>query len=307
MDTNYTLQRAPLAQAGIPAVGLGTYLQSSAEAKISVQHALKVGYRHVDTAEFYDNHSGIKEALADFFANGGGEREEVFITDKVNPGGVFGQEPRTYNETVEQVQKSCQILGVTYVDLFLLHHPGGGVGHRTEQWKALLHCKNELKLIRSAGVSNFSIKHLQELEDAGLELPAVNQIECHPCCTQESLVVHCKNQGIHVVAYSSLAPASGYRIEEGQASSKKERQNAEVKVVLDIISAKYSVSEARVLLKWALVKGFSILPKSNSLERIELNAKLWDFVLTMEEVRELDGLERNEPVAWPGLNPLDWD
>lgn len=143
----------------IPAVGFGTYLCSDEEARQCVAHALKCGYRHIDTAEFYANHKGIAAGIAD----SGVPREEIFITDKVNPGGLFGQPGRSFDEIKAAMKTTLAQLDCGgYVDLFLIHH-AGAKEQRLDQWRALVALQEE-GLARNIGVSNFCIAHLEEIK-----------------------------------------------------------------------------------------------------------------------------------------------
>lgn len=142
----------------IPAVGFGTYLCSDDEARECVAHALKSGYRHIDTAEFYDNHKGIAAGIAE----SGVPREDIFITDKVNPGGLFDQPGRTADEIRASLKSSLEKLNVQYVDLYLIHHPAAKE-QRLDQWRALIALQEE-GLVKHIGVSNFCIAHLEEIK-----------------------------------------------------------------------------------------------------------------------------------------------
>lgn len=288
----------------IPQVGLGTYLQSDEEASASVEHALRAGYRHIDTAEFYANHRGIAQGIKKSCV----PREQLFITDKVNPGGIFGQAGKTYQQVIQRLKDALQLLDTTYVDLFLIHHPGAKA-ERLDQWKALVTLK-EQGLTKLAGVSNYSIKHLQEIETAGLPTPDANQIEIHPMCTQTELVAYCQAHNIAVIAYSSLAPSSTWRIAPGQNSAKSTAVSEGSAAKLDVlqnIAAKYAVTEAQLLLRWAVQHGYGILPKSSKPERILQNMQLFHFTIAEEDMATLDALDENLPMAWPAGNPLDWE
>lgn len=284
----------------IPFVGLGTYLQSNEEAEASVAHALRSGYRHIDTAQFYANHAGIAKGIA----TSGVPREELFITDKFNPGGIYGSPEVTYDGTLVALKKSLELLQTNYVDLYLIHHPGAK-GERREQWRALCDAQSQ-GLVRAIGVSNFSQKHIEELKTAGMKLPEVNQIEVHPLCTQTALVEYLRANNILPIAYSSLAPCSSWRVEAGQASSKLEQHNAKMPL-LDTLASKYDVSSAQLLLRWALQKGYPILPKSSKPERVWANIHLFHFGIEANDMAQLDALDEDAALAWTLGNPLKWD
>ena len=152
MDQNITVGNV-----SIPLVGLGTYLCSDDEARVAVAHALKCGYRHIDTAEFYANHKGIAAGITE----SGVPREGIFITDKVNPGGLFNQPEKTHEEIQTTMKCKLNELGCEYVDLYLIHH-AGAKHRRLEQWRALIGLQEE-GLVKHIGVSNYSIAHLEEI------------------------------------------------------------------------------------------------------------------------------------------------
>jgi 2,5-diketo-D-gluconate reductase A len=199
-------------------------------------------------------------------------------------------------------------LRTEYVDLYLVHHALSGPQYRLEQWRALCDLKKQ-GLCRHIGVSNWSKAHIEEVKAAGLDIPEVNQIEIHPLCAQRELVAYCIANGIIPVAYSSLAPASTWRTEPGQASSKEAHHcTAETplgKLIHGELVQKYNVSESQILLKWALQHGYPILPKSSKRERIIANTDLFGFEISASDMARLDALDENMPFAWPGMNPLE--
>merc|ERR1711998_325741 len=188
--------------------------------------ALRLGYRHIDTAQVYANESACGRAIA----ASGVPREALFVTTKLWPGTPdWGQEPKTYDQTIECCKESVAKLGVGKVDLYLVHTPlGGGTEGRMQQYKGLVECQKQ-GLCTSIGVSNYGIAHLKEIEAAGLPLPAANQLELHPYCQKRDLIAFMKTKGILPIAYSSLAPLSNWR--EGQQSSKTEEHRAEASPV----------------------------------------------------------------------------
>lgn len=286
-------------RARMPLLGLGTYLQDSEKAKVSVRAALSAGYRSIDTAEYYDNHDGIGIAIIE----SGIPRSEIFITDKVSPGGIFGAPARTFEEIIETCKLSLARIQTSYFDLYLLHHGMAGPDARLSQYRALLELQ-KLGLVKDIGVSNFSESHIREIADAGLPLPSVNQIEIHPLCTQSHLIQYLRTNNIIPVAYSSLAPLSTWRVEVNQASGKTATDTGHA-ALMEEIAKKYGVSSAQLLLRWALQHGYPILPKSDSSHRILHNATLYSFSLDVDDLSSLDGLDQNKCFAWPVGNPLD--
>ena len=146
-----------------------------AVAKAAVLSALKLGYRHIDTAEFYANEAGVGRALA----ASGVARESVFITSKLNPGNPnWGQTVKTYETTIEACKESVRKLGVDKIDLYLVHTPFSGKEARIEQWRALVHAK-ELGLARSIGVSHYCKRHIDDILEVATVTPAINQVQFH--------------------------------------------------------------------------------------------------------------------------------
>ena len=189
----------------MPTIGFGTYLIPNEEAQKTINTALKIGYRHIDTAEVYRNEVGIGLGLKDTFSQLSLHRDEVFITSKVFPGNPsWGREAKNYKMCIEACDSSLKKLNLDYLDCYLIHAPFCK-DLRLEQWKALCDLKKEGKT-RTIGVSNYSQLHIQEIINEGLEVPEYNQIELHPWCQKEELVSFLKEKNIKVVAYSSLVP-----------------------------------------------------------------------------------------------------
>ncbi|GAA5859392.1 hypothetical protein JCM8547_002013 [Rhodosporidiobolus lusitaniae] len=268
----------------LPRLGFGVYQSKSPLG--STANALAVGYRHIDTARVYTNEEDVLKAVHKFsqgdtskIPNEG--TGKVWLTSK-----VVGKE-HGEGVTSKAVQESVDLAakyGLKW-DLFLLHDPTAGKEKRLEAWKALIEKRDEGKL-GAIGVSNFSEKHLQEIKDAGLELPDVNQIELHPFLQQKPIVEYCKKEGIVVEAYCPILRGQRFDHE-----------------VLVKLSEKYSVDPARILLRWSLQRGFVPLVKSDTLHRIETNRDLEGFELSEEEMGMLDGLDEGEKgaVSW---NPV---
>ena len=292
--------------AALPMVGLGTYMLNDAQASEATTAALGLGYVHIDTAEFYANHEGIAAGIA----ASGVDRSKIFITDKLSPNQGGWTTFKDYDQSITACKEHLAKLQIDYVDLYLVHHALGGPDYRLHQWRALCDLKQQ-GFCKHIGVSNWSGKHIEEIKAAGLEVPEVNQIEIHPLCTQNETIAYCKANGIVPVAYSSLAPASTWRTDPGQASS-KEAHHCTVetplgKLIQNELLAKYNVTESQILLKWALQKGYPIIPKSSKAARIRANTDLFGFTISSEDMARLDALNENMPFAWPGINPLNCD
>ena len=269
----------------IPFVGFGTYLVSDTEAQAAVSAAIRAGYRHVDTAEAYRNEEGVGAAIHACLNAERLSREQIFVTTKLWPGNeAWGQTPMTFESTIESLNASLARLQLDYVDLYLIHAPFHPE-HRLEQWRGLVELRGQGKT-RAIGVSNFSETHIEEIKAAGLPLPDANQIELHPWSQKPKLVSYLAENGITAIAYSSLVPLSTWRAIEGQNSAKTEQMKsdgARTDSPFRAMAKKYAVSEAQVLLRWAVQKGYPVLPKSTSPERIRQNIDLFSFLLDVEE------------------------
>lgn len=293
-----SVKSLPLGNGTMPSIGLGTYLMSSDEAKAATEQALRLGYNHVDTAEVYNNEDGIGHAIA----ASGVTRESFFLTTKIWPGHEgFGQVVKDYDAVIAQAETAIKLLQVQYVDLYLIHAPFGftksleaGLG----QWRAMITLK-ERGLAKAIGVSNFGLHHLKAIEDAKLPLPDANQIELNPLCQQNDLVAYMKAKNITPIAYSSLAPLSGFRGGSTDSVVAARREAAD-KVLTDVAGA-HNISKAYVLLRWALQSGYAILPKSTREERLISNLAVSDgAVLTEAEMTALGGLNADGDlgIAW---------
>lgn len=286
----------------LPFVGFGTYLIPEEEAAAAVAAALGAGYRHVDTAEFYGNEAGVgrglRQALA---AQPGLTRADVCITTKLWPGNAaWGQTPKTTATTLTSLQQSLALLQLDHVDLYLIHAPFDPA-QRLAQWRGLVELQQQGKT-RAIGVSNFNIQHIEELKAAGLPLPAANQIELHPWSQKPALVRYLDDNGIVPIAYSSLVPLSTWRTAPGQASGKTDEMRA-ADGPFKALARKYGVSESQVLLRWAIQKGYPVLPKSTKPERMRQNADVFSFAIDDADMAALGGMDRGDGVAWGQNDP----
>jgi 2,5-diketo-D-gluconate reductase A len=256
----------------MPRVGLGVYKSGPGDETYgAVAAALDAGYRMVDTASLYRNEESVGKAIADFVARSGVPRAEIYVTTKLWGDG------HGFEQALAACDASLRKLGLAYVDLFLIHAPLAG--KVVETWDALQLLKLRGKA-KSVGVSNFGAAHLQALLDAGRPVPAVNQLELHPLNwgARRELVegLHAQH-GILTQAYGSLF-----------AGQKQHLQSA---AVAGVVAAHPGKTAAQVVLRWALQKGFQVIPKSVSRGRIVENAQLGDFALGAAEVAALDAMQ----------------
>jgi len=290
------------ASSSIPLVGFGTYKIDDAQAEVSVGEALRVGYRHIDTAEGYRNEEGVGRALN----SSGLMREALFVTTKMWPGNpAWGDDVKSYSDTLSALDASLSRLGLDYVDLYLIHAPCAGE-RRLEQWEAVVEAQRHGKA-RSIGVSNFSIKHLEEIRAAGLPQPDANQIELHPWSQKPELTEYMQQAGITAIAYSSLVPLSTWRISTGLDGNTKSQEmvaeGEEENSPFKTIAATYGVTEAQLLLRWGIQKGYPVLPKSIHPERIRQNFDVFSFGIEDSDMEKLAGFDRGPGVAWSGGDP----
>jgi len=246
----------------MPFLGLGVWdAKSGKETCDAVIHALKTGYRHIDTAEMYGNEKDVGSAVI----NSGIAREEIFITTKLWDSGLG------YDHALNAFDESLRKLNLDYVDLYLIHCPEKG--SRLEIWNALERIKTEGRC-RSIGVSNFAPKHLKEILNDADVLPVVNQIELSPFLRQQEISSFCKKENIHLTGYCPLA-----------------RGNRFNHPILFRAGEETNKTAAQVMIRWALQSGHTVIPKSARLQRIEENADVFDFKLSEDQMKMLDGLE----------------
>jgi 2,5-diketo-D-gluconate reductase A len=287
-------------QIGMPLVGFGTYQLSDEQAEDCVKEAIQIGYRHIDTAEAYNNEEGVGRGIK----ASGIARDDLFVTTKVFPGYKQWGGEKNYDQVIETLKNQLTKLQLDYVDLYLIHAPLSEL--RVEQWKALEELKKQ-GLTKHIGVSNFSEINIKELQDAGLSTPEANQIELHPIHTQPELTKYMAANGIATIAYSSLAPLSSWRAEAGQGGDMVADIKADCQAVTSEIAERQNTSQAKLLLRWALQHGYAILPKSSKLERIKENFDLFGFEISDSDMERLDQLNQNKIIAWAasGINPMN--
>ena len=289
----------------VPRIGLGTYNMNSQEAEDMTYASINYGYRHIDTAAVYRNEDGVGRALKRIYEDTDLKRSDITITTKLWPGGLVKVD-RVKNNVgaIKSLDKSLRNLDEDYVDLYLIHSPHAK-NKRLEQWETLL-TQQEQGKVKNIGVSNWGINHIEELNDKGYPLPSANQIEIHPWSQKPELVSYLKENDIDIIAYSSLVPLSTWRHKDGENSLKTDemyKDGNDLESPFKKMASKYDVTEAQVLLKWALQLGYAILPKSIQIDRMQENFDL-DFGIDDEDMNLIEQLDRGGSVTWEYGDPL---
>lgn len=254
----------------IPCIGFGTWqVEDGKEAVNSVKSALEIGYRHIDTAQGYENEGSVGTAVK----QSGIDRKEIFITSKLT------NTVRGYQQTLDSIEESLNKLQTDYADLFLIHWPNP-IGFRqnweemnAETWRAFeeLYRQNRLRAI---GISNFHPHHIAALMKTATVVPMVNQIRLCPGETQDEVVNYSRAQGMLMEAYSPLGVGKIFEVPQ-----------------MKEISNKYGKTIAQIAIRWSLQRGYLPLPKSVTYERIKENADVFDFELEEEDVQLIADLK----------------
>lgn len=287
----------------LPMVGFGTYLVPDDDVAAAVGTALRVGYRHVDTAGAYGNETGVGRAIRTALDDGTLVRDGLFVTTKLAPGNPDrGQPTLTTADTLAAFDASLDRLALDHVDLYLVHAPFDPA-QRLATWRGLIELREQGRT-RSIGVSNFSARHIQDLWDAGLPTPDANQLELHPWSQKPELVDWLVDHGIQPIAYSSLVPLATWRRAPGHASAKTPRMVADAQhSPFAAMADRHGVTEAQVLLRWGIQKGYPVLPKSTDPTRIRENLDLFSFTLDDADMAAIEEMDRDAAVAWPIGDP----
>lgn len=257
----------------IPILGYGSYKVPQKSVQECILNALKVGYRLIDSASWYNNEVECGRAILEFCKQTGVPRSDIIYTTKL--GSNKGRAHST-----EAIQIALDKCGLGYIDLFLIHTPEGGPEARRESWEAICAAQKEGKL-KSIGISNFGVKHMEEFLDSGLPMPAVNQVDVHPFNTRSEIVAFCRKYNIAVEAWAPLV--------QGQKFSHPS---------ISHLATKYKKDPAQILIRYSLEKGYIPIPKTQSALRIKSNADVFGFELTKEEVAHLDSLNEDLTVDW---------
>jgi 2,5-diketo-D-gluconate reductase A len=250
----------------MPRLGFGVFQVPAEETAETVSHALETGYRGIDTAAAYGNEEGVRDAVQASGLN----RGDLFITTKLwNENHGRDRARRAFEESLSK-------LGGDYIDLYLIHWPVPGRDLYVETWEALCSFREQGR-VRSIGVSNFQIEHLERIIDATGVVPAVNQIELHPRLQQPELRRFHSEHGIHTEAWSPLG--KGQLLDDA---------------VIEGIASAHDRTPAQVVLRWHIQLGNVVIPKSATPSRIHENFQVFDFELSAEEMDRLGELDRGE-------------
>jgi 2,5-diketo-D-gluconate reductase B len=266
--------------ARIPLLGLGTWELRGRPCARVVEQALRLGYRHVDTAEMYDNEREVGEGLH----ASGVKRRDVFVTTKIWPSHFA---PRA----LERAARDCLVrLRLSDVDLLLLHWPNPQVP-LSETIGALCKVKSD-GLARHIGISNFTVTLIEEAFSVATEPLVCDQIECHPFLDQSKVIAACRDHGMAVVAYSPIA-----------------RGNAKNDEVLARIGAAHKKTAAQVSLRYLVQQDIVVIPRTSKLDRLAENAAIFDFELSEAEMVEVAALAHREGriVDWAYSGTMNWD
>lgn len=256
----------------MPIIGFGTWQLFNELAEKSVLYALKNGYRLIDTARLYQNEINVGNAIK----RSGLTREKVFITTKLWP------VEQGYMSTIAACERSLKSLGLSYVDLYLIHWPVKEF--LDETWTAMITMLKEGKC-RAIGVSNYLILHLEYLLSFSSVIPAVNQIELSPYFNQSELFNFCNTYRIQLESYSPLT--RGLKLGDPKLVS---------------IASKYNKSTAQICIRWALQKGLVTIPKSSKEENIRSNIQVFDFNISSEDMEILNSFNENFHVSPESFN-----
>jgi diketogulonate reductase-like aldo/keto reductase len=249
----------------MPIVGLGTW-QLTRDAAGTVEHALRLGYRMIDTAEDYRTQPGIGEAMRRCDL----DRREVYLVSKVE------EDEDAHEGTIRDLDE----LGLGFADLMLIHRPPP-TGAGTPLWEGLIRARDD-GLTRDIGVSNYSVEQIEELVTATGELPVVNQIEWTPFGWSPEMLDYCRDRGIVVQSYSPLTRAQ--RLDDERLAE---------------IAAEYRKAPAQVLIRWNLQLGVVPLPKANQHNHLDENLGVFDFEISNTHMAELNDLNNQ----WSSLGP----
>lgn len=270
--TNASVPRIQLNDGhSIPQLGFGVFKVDPDETERIVTDALEIGYRHIDTARIYGNEAGVGKAIA----ASGIPREQLFITTK-----LWNDDQGTQS-VFDAFDASLERLGLEYLDLYLIHWPAPARDRYVETWRAFEELAASGR-VRSIGVSNFLVPHLERLLAETGTVPAVDQIELHPAHQQPATVEFAEENRIAIEAWGPLGQGKYPLLEHQEVTD---------------AAAAHGRSPAQVVIRWHLQRGFIVFPKSNRRERMAENFDVFDFALDDTEMEAITALEREGRVS----------
>lgn len=245
----------------IPSIGFGTYKSGdNEETPKIIKNAIRLGYKMIDTASFYNNEVGIGNGIKESGVN----REDIFLVTKL------WNDDHGYDNTIEAFNRSLKNLQVDYIDLYLIHWPNK---LNAETWKAFEYLYESGK-VKAIGVCNFKAEHIEDLKKTAKIMPMVNQVEIHPFSTKNNIIDYCKDNHIKVIAWSPIA-----------------RGRVLYSDLMINLSKKYKKSIVQIVLRWHMQKGIIPIPKSSNENRIKENIDIFDFEISVEDMIKIDELD----------------
>jgi diketogulonate reductase-like aldo/keto reductase len=245
----------------IPSIGFGTYKSGdNEETPKIIKNAIRLGYKMIDTASFYNNEVGIGNGIKESGVN----REDIFLVTKL------WNDDHGYDNTIEAFNRSLKNLQVDYIDLYLIHWLNK---LNAETWKAFEYLYESGK-VKAIGVCNFKAEHIEDLKKTAKIMPMVNQVEIHPFSTKNNIIDYCKDNHIKVIAWSPIA-----------------RGRVLYSDLMINLSKKYKKSIVQIVLRWHMQKGIIPIPKSSNENRIKENIDIFDFEISVEDMIKIDELD----------------
>lgn len=265
----------------MPSVGLGVFrVENNDVAKDAVKHAIQSGYRSIDAAFIYGNEVKVGEGIAEGIKAANITREDLFITSKIWIDD-YGKD-----NVQKAYEKSLNLLGLDYLDLYLMHWPGTDLDLLLNSWEGMENLYN-LQLVKNIGVSNFNIDHLEILINQANVKPVLNQVEFHPYLTQTELRNYLSKHNIKMESWSPLMNAEILQDE-----------------TVNRIAKEINKSPAQVIIRWNIDHDVITIPKSVTPSRIEENFEVFNFSLNDDQIKRLDALNENKRI---GPNPAEFN